>query len=179
MQIAVRHGKVIDYCKDVYICIDCVAINNTSRKAFDDCHVYNVQSIPTDIDDYDYYYINGKFIKEDIKGSSKGAIDTSGKERCVGKHVTSTGTNLNIYERSIWLSKSDITNTDVNFPEFNGQAVALEGFITVDNTMYPLGHDKFKAYFNNNSGNAHLIIDSNILYEGSSIYGLITVRYRR
>lgn len=70
MQIIIRHNKVIDYCEEGYLCMGATAICESKGVAFDACTIATVADLPSDINDYDYFYINGKFVKEGLKSAN-------------------------------------------------------------------------------------------------------------
>lgn len=63
MQILTRFNKVIAYSPYGYTPVGNSAICAVTNECYDDALIVTVERIPTDIDRYDYYYINGKFIK--------------------------------------------------------------------------------------------------------------------
>lgn len=65
MQILTRFNKVIAYSKYDYIPIGNSAVCAATNESYDDVLIVTVDCIPTDIDYYDYYYVNGRFIKGD------------------------------------------------------------------------------------------------------------------
>lgn len=67
MFIAIRHNKVIHYCESGYISVGTTLICEAEKLAFDSASFVEVESIPNDIEVYDYFYVEGKFIKEDKK----------------------------------------------------------------------------------------------------------------
>ena len=64
MQILTRRNKVIDYCSDGYMCMGCTVVCESKGLTFEDCTVVTVDTVPVDIDSYDYYYKDGVFIKD-------------------------------------------------------------------------------------------------------------------
>lgn len=74
MQIITRHNKVIGYSNDGYVSVGSTAICLTSNKAYESVEISNVDCVPTDINVFDYYYIDGKFIKEDTKANICGTV---------------------------------------------------------------------------------------------------------
>lgn len=64
MQILTRLNKVIAYSEHGFIPVGNSAICAASRTCHDDVLITTVECIPTDIDRYNYYYIDGKFVKE-------------------------------------------------------------------------------------------------------------------
>lgn len=63
MQILTRYNKVIAYSSNNYIPVGSTAICAITGERYDDVLITNVDCVPTDIDMYEYYYVNGKFIK--------------------------------------------------------------------------------------------------------------------
>lgn len=64
MQILTRLNKVVAYSTYDFIPVGNAAICAATNERFDDVIIVTVDCVPTDIDHYDYYYINGKFLKE-------------------------------------------------------------------------------------------------------------------
>lgn len=67
MYIVLRHNKILDYCEEKYICVGPTVICQSKEIAFDCATFVEVDSVPTDINQYDYFYIEGNFVKEDKK----------------------------------------------------------------------------------------------------------------
>ena len=67
MQILTRLNKIIAYSNCEYIPVGNSAVCPTNGTCYNDALIVNVDYVPTDIDQYEYYYIDGKFIKGDIK----------------------------------------------------------------------------------------------------------------
>jgi hypothetical protein len=63
MQILTRLNKVIAYSEYGYIPVGNSAICAVTNECHHDALIVTVDCVPTDIDQYDYYYINGKFVK--------------------------------------------------------------------------------------------------------------------
>lgn len=66
MQILTRLNKVIAYSTHGYVPVGNSAICVATNECHDNALITTVDCVPTDIDQYDYYYIDGKFIKGDI-----------------------------------------------------------------------------------------------------------------
>lgn len=64
MQILTRLNKVIAYSEQGYIPVGNSAVCVATQECHNDALIVTVDCVPTDIDSYNYYYINGKFIKE-------------------------------------------------------------------------------------------------------------------
>lgn len=64
MQILVRHNRVIDACETGYINMGEYVLCEEKQKAFYDCSPVVVDTIPNDLEFYNYYYIGGKFVRE-------------------------------------------------------------------------------------------------------------------
>ena len=64
MQILTRHNRVIDACATGYIYMGGYVLCEEKQKAFYDCTPVTVNAIPNDLEFYDYYYIDGKFVRE-------------------------------------------------------------------------------------------------------------------
>ena len=64
MQILTRLNKVIAYSEQGYIPVGNSAVCVATQECYNDALIVTVDCVPTDIDSYNYYYINGKFIKE-------------------------------------------------------------------------------------------------------------------
>lgn len=65
MQILTRLNKVIAYSAHGYTPVGNSAICAVTGNCYDNALITTVDCVPTDIDCYNYYYINGKFVKED------------------------------------------------------------------------------------------------------------------
>lgn len=63
MQILTRFNKVIAYSNSNYIPVGSTAICAMTGEYYNDVLITEVDCVPTDIDMYEYYYINGKFVK--------------------------------------------------------------------------------------------------------------------
>jgi hypothetical protein len=77
MQILTRFNKVIAYNEYGYTPVGNSAICAVTGECHHDVLIVTVDYVPTDIDYYDYYYINGKF----IKGSSNSIIVETNKRK--------------------------------------------------------------------------------------------------
>lgn len=77
MQILTRHNKIIAYSEAGYINVGTTAVCVDSGECFSDATISIVDSLPTDINIYDYFYIDNKFIKGDIKVNKSGTIINS------------------------------------------------------------------------------------------------------
>lgn len=78
MQILTRLNKIIAYNTNGYIPVGNVAVCAATGERYDDVLITNVDCVPTDIDKYEYYYIDGKF----IKGCSNSEIrETNAQEK--------------------------------------------------------------------------------------------------
>ena len=71
MQIVTRFNKVIAYNEGGYTLVGNSAVSNTTDECYDEASVITVNGVPTDIDDYEYYYIGGRFVKGDAKALNK------------------------------------------------------------------------------------------------------------
>lgn len=65
MQILTRLNKVIAHSEYGFTPVGNSAICAATHECYDDALIVEVDCVPTDIDRYDYYYVNGKFIKGD------------------------------------------------------------------------------------------------------------------
>ena len=63
MQILTRLNKIIAYSDNEYIPVGSTAVCAATGERYDDVLITNVDCVPTDIDAYEYHYINGKFVK--------------------------------------------------------------------------------------------------------------------
>lgn len=69
MQILTRLNKVIAYDEQGYIPVGNSAVCITSQECYIDALISTVDCLPTDIEQYEYHYIDGKFIKGDVRVS--------------------------------------------------------------------------------------------------------------
>lgn len=67
MYILTRLNEIIAYNTHGYIPVGNTAICPTSGECYDDALIVSVDCVPTDIDFYDYHYIDGKFVKGKAK----------------------------------------------------------------------------------------------------------------
>lgn len=67
MYIALRHNKVVHYSQNAYDRVGSTLVCEAEGISIDSATMAQVDAVPTDIDEYDYYYIEGNFIKEDFK----------------------------------------------------------------------------------------------------------------
>lgn len=70
MYIAVRGNKVLDYSKHAYVCVGPTLVSPSKGISFDSATAVSLSpncQIPTDIDEFDYYYVENKFVKGDFK----------------------------------------------------------------------------------------------------------------
>lgn len=63
MQILTRLNQVISHSEHEYIPVGSSAVCPVTGECHNDVLIVTVDSVPTDIDHYNYYYIDGKFIK--------------------------------------------------------------------------------------------------------------------
>lgn len=63
MQILTRFNKVIAYSPSGYTPVGNSAICAVTNDCYHDVLIVNVDCVPTDINHYEYYYVDGKFIK--------------------------------------------------------------------------------------------------------------------
>lgn len=63
MQILTRLNQVIAYSTHDYIPVGNTAVCPVTGERYDDAHIVSVDCVPTDIDCYNYHYIDGKFVK--------------------------------------------------------------------------------------------------------------------
>lgn len=71
MRILTRLNKVVAYSDQTYIPIGNSALCAITGECYDNVLITKVDYVPTDIDKYEYYYIDGQF----IKGSSRYASE--------------------------------------------------------------------------------------------------------
>lgn len=67
MQVLTRFNKVIAYNENGYVPVGGSAVCVATNECYCDALIVEVDCVPTDIDMYDYYYIDGKFVKGGTK----------------------------------------------------------------------------------------------------------------
>lgn len=67
MQIVTRLNKVIAYSEHGYVPVGHSVVCSRTGECHENALVVTVDCVPTDIDSYEYYYLNGKFVKDCAK----------------------------------------------------------------------------------------------------------------
>lgn len=71
MQILTRLNKVVAYSENGYTPIGNSAVCMATGESYDNALIVVVECVPTDIDQYEYHYMDGKFVKGDKKAAGK------------------------------------------------------------------------------------------------------------
>lgn len=75
MQILTRLNKVIAYSEYGYTPVGDSAICSKTNECYNNALIVNVDCVPTDIDLYEYYYVNGKLVKGTKKCATEYEVD--------------------------------------------------------------------------------------------------------
>lgn len=107
MQILTRLNQVIAYSNYNYIPIGNTAVCAKTKECYDDVLITEVDCVPTDINKYEYYYIDGKFIKGYPKTIVDSTLSETSKNPVQNRVVTS--------ELNKTVKKIDWDNTNNNY----------------------------------------------------------------
>ena len=138
MQILVRHNRVIDACETGYINMGEYVLCEEKQKAFYDCSPVVVDTIPNDLEFYNYYYLHGKFVREfpvyqtePFSTDAWTQVSASPQER-YQLEVSSRRPIIAVYKMNKDGSHSLITNADV--------LIATDGSQTIEATTAFAGY---------------------------------------
>lgn len=129
MQILIRHNRVIDACKTGYINMGGYVLCEEKHKAFYDCSPVEVDVVPNDLEFYNYYYIDGRFVKEfPVYQTEQFSADmwtqvSAGPRERYQQAISSKRPIIAVYKMNADGTHSLVTNMDVSIATDGSQTI--------------------------------------------------------